>query len=509
MIGRRAGLVLAGFGFIFSAGIAAGAGSSGESDAARPPDWVRGAKHSASDIYVVGVATGAASYEEALEKAWINGLGIMAKTQFPFLMNIREYSRESLTGADYRRDTDVSLAGIQWEGLEEDTRAGSPWLETRDSRGGREDGTTTFAAWRLLKWSRVAVAAERKRLQSRPENAPEQLVYSSVVGKKGVATGVLRVVSDPPGAALLLDGEFIGRTNADFRAVGAGTYQLAVSLAGHDLVTQEVVVHGAGIAEVRVKLEKSRGTVSINSTPSGAVVYVDHLPDGRKTPFDVELEEGSHSIRVEAPGHYPESRSVVVEARRKNELAIDLTPKPGRLSVLTRPVGAKVYIDGEAVGKSDLLNQLVKGGDRKVRVEKDGFSTVEDTVYVNELKGQSLVINLMEEVKSQPVLSGNDYYLPGRGNVVSASGASPMSREEIAQVWMWGGVAAMVIGMMEISSAGTPPEEEYECDAEYRKCGYVKKDNGYDQGKFDRGSFLLFGGSLMAVIGIVQIGPGR
>jgi hypothetical protein len=505
----------------------------GQARADSRPAWVNtGLPSSVSprafkaEIRVVGVATDAASYEEAMEKAWINGLSMMAKTHFPFLIDIREESRETLRSTEFKRDTRLHITNIQWDGLEEDTQAGSPYFEASPG----PDGETRYRAWRLLKWSRAAVSAERKRLLDIARAGRGALaansVYTSVVGRRDVATGTLRIATEPAGAALVLDGEFIGRSNAEFQAVGAGSYQLVVSLDGYDVHEEKITIGAGRQSDFRVKLARSRGKIKIDSTPSNAIVYVDNIPGGRNTPFEMELEEGTHSILVEVPGFYPDRRTIVVEARRSRNIDVNLVAKPGRLSVLTRPAKAVVYVDGEKIGESDILNRIVKGGQRMVRVEKEGFAAVEEKVSVNELMGKSLVINLTESPSwnrggryvprsnDVPEISSSgrsrDYY--GRDNrpgadlkpEFSSTSSYPAASKRSALFFLALGLG--LAGMSEMSSAGSPPEEEYECtgSGSSRSCDWVTKDNGHDQGAMDRAGILLGLSGMITIFAVID-----
>ena len=482
--------------FLVTAGICMAL--AGRLDAARP-DWVSVPKVSKRDVFVVGVASHAGSYEEAMEKSWVNGLGVAAKTHFPFLLRIQERTRETLRDAVYQRDIEISLENIKWDGLEEDTAAGSPYFEVADSQSGEK----TFTAFRLLKWSRAGMVRERQRLQSLAQKSdPESgATYSTVMGRRGVATGSLKVTSDPPGATLLLNGEFIGRSNADFTSVGGGVYQLAATLPGHDLVEKEITIVGGRHEDVAIKFEISKGRVIITSTPEKALVYIDKIPGGRRTPLELSLEEGAHDVLVEMPGHYPERRTIVIASHRKTEIAIELTPKPGRISVLTRPSGAEVFVDGESIGHSDIINQLTLGGTHTVRIEKNGFSTVTQTVEISELHGQSLVVNLTEAVPASATSVSKYRRTASSGETTSSWSGT---------FWMIVGGAMLISGINEaLISAPGPDTESYECNSAsgsyYRgsRCEWITKPADYDEARYDRGAFMALAGGLISTIGIV------
>jgi hypothetical protein len=68
------------------------------------------------------------------------------------------------------------------------------------------------------------------------------------------------------------------------------------------------------------------GSLRIDSTPSGARVFIDRQPAG-VTPLTVpDLRAGSHAVRVEADGHMPWSSAIRVIADRQTFVHSPLTP---------------------------------------------------------------------------------------------------------------------------------------------------------------------------------------
>lgn len=79
---------------------------------------------------------------------------------------------------------------------------------------------------------------------------------------------------------------------------------------------------------------------------------------------------------------------------------LDLTPKKPRKTAvgvkLSTPVpGAQVFIDGEPAGEAPVAEKVVKPGDHVIRVERPGFSTIEDKVNLLAGKKQDLTYTLV------------------------------------------------------------------------------------------------------------------
>jgi len=356
----------------------------------KPPAWA--AKLSEPDAqgyrYFVGVASDMESRELGLERAWVNGLSSIAKTQFPFLLKVNESSSESLKGAEYNRTTKTSIDRVQWLGLEEDIAKGSPYFEVREI-----DGKEKIAVYRLLRWGILDMKKEEGRLLSEAEKQSTAVEYSSIIGFKNVPTGSLRIATTPPGATILLNGEFVGQSNAVFKKIGSGLYQAAFQLNGYILKEEQITVTPGRDQNLSIKLERNMGTLSIATNPTGALIFVDNVPIEQRAPVSLQKYHGDYSIRVESPGYYSEAKMISVSFGGE-EASFTLKAKPGKLSVVTNPSQAKILMDGQLLGLSNILNQTVRGGEHRIQVEKEGFETVDKMVNVNETRGQTVAFNL-------------------------------------------------------------------------------------------------------------------
>jgi hypothetical protein len=69
------------------------------------------------------------------------------------------------------------------------------------------------------------------------------------------------------------------------------------------------------------------GKVHLESGPPNATVLVDQKPFAEKTPTDLDLPPGKHTIRVEAEGFEPAEREVDVLYAAKQDLSVELEKK--------------------------------------------------------------------------------------------------------------------------------------------------------------------------------------
>lgn len=162
-----------------------------------------------------------------------------------------------------------------------------------------------------------------------------------------------------------------------------------------------VVVAGAGVVGARryfsapAPAVAATGTLSISSSPSGAVVLVDGDSRG-VTPLSIPLKPGLHNVELRGGGD-PRTVPVTITAGTQVTQYIELPSLPsvqvGQIQIRTEPAGAQVSVDGVARGKSPVLVEGIAPGEHAVVLESS-FGTVKQTVTVTAATTASLVVPL-------------------------------------------------------------------------------------------------------------------
>jgi tRNA A-37 threonylcarbamoyl transferase component Bud32 len=110
------------------------------------------------------------------------------------------------------------------------------------------------------------------------------------------AVADIELLSDPPGARLVVD----GRPDASCTApctmsLPNGRHTLTAELGGYNLARRIFTIPAD--RSLYVPMTRSTGVVFVTSTPTGATIYVDGKPYGR-TPATLHLPAGSHQLVV-------------------------------------------------------------------------------------------------------------------------------------------------------------------------------------------------------------------
>ena len=111
------------------------------------------------------------------------------------------------------------------------------------------------------------------------------------------------VTTNPPGAAVVLDGQPDTECKAPCSLRAApGRHSVSLSLPGYQVERREVDVTGAPQELPLISLRPAGGTLMISSAPEGATILVNGRAVGQKTPAQVSLAPGTYAVTLEKDG---------------------------------------------------------------------------------------------------------------------------------------------------------------------------------------------------------------
>lgn len=118
-----------------------------------------------------------------------------------------------------------------------------------------------------------------------------------------VVAGNLRVETDPPGAAVSLDGHDKGKTPLALTTVPVGEHRVSLALDGYLPVSRTVMVEDQRTTKVHEDLARAEGQIVCTSVPAGATVILDGQEMG-VTPLTLDhVPAGKRILTLSLPAH--------------------------------------------------------------------------------------------------------------------------------------------------------------------------------------------------------------
>jgi hypothetical protein len=218
--------------------------------------------------------------------------------------------------------------------------------------------------------------------------------------------GQLTVDSAPPGAQVELDGRSDPSWITPFSLtnVQPGQHSITVSKAGYSPDTRTVEVNSGSRASATVRLSQLMAMLVVNSDPPGADIYVDSRNVGTKTPAQISVGKGQHSVLVRMPGYLDETMSAqfvlgqtfnfsptlralgnvdsIHTVGKISKLFGKATGQAGQgvISIHTQPKGAQVAINQHMLDKNSPVDVMVDPGSYEIDITLSGYAPIHRVV---------------------------------------------------------------------------------------------------------------------------------
>jgi serine/threonine protein kinase/TPR repeat protein len=195
----------------------------------------------------------------------------------------------------------------------------------------------------------------------------------------------LSVQSDPPGAAILLDGKPPQAPNT-FTHVPFGTHQLTATLNDYEPIKQDIEVHRGMTPEVHLKLKQSQeiASLSVQSDPPGAAILLDGKPAQGPSNTFTHVPFGTHQLTATLNDYEPVKQDIEVRRGMAPEIRLKLkqSQEIAALSVQSDPPGAAILLDGKPPQSPNTFTH-VPFGTHQLTATLDNFEPIKQDVQVS------------------------------------------------------------------------------------------------------------------------------
>ncbi len=243
----------------------------------------------------------------------------------------------------------------------------------------------------------------RPRYKNRKTAAPAP-------AKVALVPGQLTVDSTPEGAQVQIDGRSDPGWVTPYNLAGLapGAHRVSVVKNGYTAETRSVDVTSGSKSFLVIRLAQTAATVSLNSQPAGASVFVDGKDSGRTTPTQITMDKGTHTFLVRKQGYLDETTTAdlqpgqtfhFVPALRVLGNVDDIktvgkfkkffkgggdgTADMGTVSIKTQPKGAQVSVNRRMLDKASPVEFMLNPGNYIVDITLSGYKPIHRVINVD------------------------------------------------------------------------------------------------------------------------------
>jgi len=185
-------------------------------------------------------------------------------------------------------------------------------------------------------------------------------------------TGLLLILSKPSGADIDLDGVSAGKTPLCLHDAAFGQHRITASAPGNLPRVITVTVADRIPQKIEINLMSDSARLMIETAPTGAVITLDGAVIGKTPQVLPAIATGKHAITLALTGHTPFRNEFSLQVGEQRTIKTTLAPLPGKLTVLSTPPGARIYLNDQYKAETP-LSADVPAGRYVIRAEARGF----------------------------------------------------------------------------------------------------------------------------------------
>jgi len=210
--------------------------------------------------------------------------------------------------------------------------------------------------------------------------------------------GTLTVSSVPSGANLVFDNVNKGNTPVTVQNVLAGSHTISLTKDGYYEYDADITVVGGKTTTLSIPLvpitPPGNGTLFVNSTPSGAKVFIDDFLAGSTPATFKNITPVEHIVTVSLAGYDNYTETVWVTSNATTIIDVDLAKVngvPGSIKITSTPSAATVYLDNVNKGTTPLNLDNVGAGSHAILLKKTGYNDYRTNINV--VSGQTATLS--------------------------------------------------------------------------------------------------------------------
>ena len=175
-----------------------------------------------------------------------------------------------------------------------------------------------------------------------------------------IRTGWIIIDSEPTGASVFINDEFVGNTPLTNYKQAYGNYSYRVECPNYHSSSGTIELNSSKV-EKTIELKPAFGSISITCSVVGARILLDGNATNKTTPCTLEkVPSGQHTITIQKEKYSPRQQSVIVEDEKTAQLSISLDARFAQVSI-TSLDGAEILCNGKRIATTKHVEDMMEG----------------------------------------------------------------------------------------------------------------------------------------------------
>lgn len=239
----------------------------------------------------------------------------------------------------------------------------------------------------------------------------EDLSYSDQSQHEKATKNVEISVIEDDDAEILVDNIYIGRGHV-ITEISLGKHIITAQKENCNKREQEYEITKEGANQILIDAPVPlKAYIIVNSTPSGALIYVDKKYTKQTTPAKIAIMEGNHEITVSLDKYADERTNISILEYQTKDVSFELK-KSIKTSFTSNYPNVSLYVDGDSVGVMPISIELSPAS-HTVTAYKYGYKgksiTIEPSIENNTFNVEVKALNNNKVSKVQ-----NEHYNSGK-----------------------------------------------------------------------------------------------
>lgn len=196
------------------------------------------------------------------------------------------------------------------------------------------------------------------------------------------------------GAYVLMAGYDQGQTPVEVYDIAPGDYEVVLHQDRYKRKIEQIHVTDQPRQTFTIEMEPIIGSVTINSNPPEAEVFLDGEHIGKTPIFNKVLQVGPYTYELKHPDYYPVTNTFQMEENFKLDYNHDLRPLEAKLTVLSRPSSANIWLNNISQAQRTPAEMTLRPGSYLVSVYTEGYLQADEMVVLEANEPQTVQLEM-------------------------------------------------------------------------------------------------------------------